>query len=235
MGWSPLVVLVITALLSMRTRQQMQVQHMQVQPTDQSVLEQTAVQNLSEASTGRYDATVWGADTPEAGKERESLSEEQLIRVHDELDKETFIAENDESFQEVEDSEPLGAACRVDDLAELSAAVCTSPFEQQMASLEEDARCVLDRVIGAYNQLSVCLESLSHWCGCYYPNGAVHTAFLRVHSAFFGRCRPRAPERQPEDAPRLLVLCLTLAPVALVPLLVSAAAARCRPMTAGSQ
>ncbi|KAM9773078.1 uncharacterized protein ACBT44_002870 isoform 2-T2 [Syngnathus typhle] len=232
MGWSPLVVLVITALLSMRTRQQMQVQHMQVQPTDQSVLEQTAVQNLSEASTGRYDATVY---TPEAGKERESLSEEQLIRVHDELDKETFIAENDESFQEVEDSEPLGAACRVDDLAELSAAVCTSPFEQQMASLEEDARCVLDRVIGAYNQLSVCLESLSHWCGCYYPNGAVHTAFLRVHSAFFGRCRPRAPERQPEDAPRLLVLCLTLAPVALVPLLVSAAAARCRPMTAGSQ
>ncbi|XP_037133266.1 receptor activity-modifying protein 1-like isoform X2 [Syngnathus acus] len=180
MGWSPLVVLVITALLSMRTLQQMQVQQMQVQPTDQSVLEQTAVQNLSEASTGRYDATV------------------------------------------------------CDDLAELSAAACTSPFEQQMASLEEDARCVLDRVIGAYNQLTVCLERLSHSRGCYYPNGAVHTAFLRVHSAFFGRCRPRAPERQPEDAPRLLVLCLTLAPVALVPLLVYAAA-RCRPMTAGSQ
>lgn len=72
----------------------------------------------------------------------------------------------------------------------------------------------------AYYQLKVCLEELSQWCGCHYPNAAAHSAFLRVHSAYFAPCPPRPQEGHLEDAPRRLVLGLTLAPVALVPLLV---------------
>ncbi|XP_051927765.1 receptor activity-modifying protein 2-like [Hippocampus zosterae] len=204
----PLGAVIVAVLLCARTLQQ-------TPPTDKSVPEKTTVQNLPEPSAGWHRAS---ANAPQVGKENGSLSEDELTRVLDEIEQENVITEDDESFQEVEDLEPLPLGCRADALGELSAALCASPFEQQMAPLKADARCVLDNVIGAYNQLSVCLEELSHWCRCYYPNAAAHSAFLRVHSAYFAHCPPQ--EGHLEDAPRRLVLGLTLAPVALVPLLV---------------
>ncbi|XP_077359608.1 uncharacterized protein LOC144005356 [Festucalex cinctus] len=218
MASASLVAFVITSLLSVRSLQQTQ-----VLPDNQSIPEQTSVRNLPEVSTGWYRAST---HAPQVGKENASLPQDELTRVQDQLEKENVITEDDENFQEVEDFAPLGVACRADALAKLSMSVCASPFEQQMAPLEADARCVLDDVIGAYNQLSGCLESLSHWCGCYYPNAAVHAAFLRVHAAFFRRCPPQSEERHLEDAPLKLVLGLTLAPVALVPLLVYAVGRR---------
>ncbi|XP_019730006.1 receptor activity-modifying protein 1-like isoform X2 [Hippocampus comes] len=206
-------VVIVAGLLCARTLQQ-------TPPTDESVPEQTTVQNFSEPSGG------WHRASTSVGKEKGSLSEDELTRVLDELEQEKVITEDDESFQEVEDLEPLRLGCRADALAELSVALCASPFEQQMATLEADARCVLDNIIGAYNELSVCLEELSHWCGCYYPNAVAHSAFLRVHSAYFAPCPPPPQEGHLEDAPRRLVLGLTLAPVALVPLLVYVVARR---------
>uniref|UniRef100_A0A3Q2ZKB5 Receptor activity-modifying protein 1-like n=1 Tax=Hippocampus comes TaxID=109280 RepID=A0A3Q2ZKB5_HIPCM len=164
-------------------------------------------------------ATVQNFSEPSGGWHRASTSESSTTNV-----KSSRVITK--SFQEVEDLEPLRLGCRADALAELSVALCASPFEQQMATLEADARCVLDNIIGAYNELSVCLEELSHWCGCYYPNAVAHSAFLRVHSAYFAPCPPPPQEGHLEDAPRRLVLGLTLAPVALVPLLVYVVARR---------
>ncbi|XP_077406458.1 receptor activity-modifying protein 1-like [Vanacampus margaritifer] len=213
-----LVVFAVTSLLSVRSLQQTQ-----VLPANESILEQTTVRNRPEASAGWYHAST---HAPQVGKENASQSEDELARVQDRLEKENVTTEDDEHFQDVEEFALVGVACRADVLAEWSASVCAPTFEQQMALLEADARCVLDNVIGAYDQLSECLKHLSRLCGCYYPNAAVHAAFLRLHSAFFRRCPPPSEERHLEDAPFNLVLGLTLAPVALVALLVYAAGMR---------
>ncbi|XP_061561469.1 receptor activity-modifying protein 1-like isoform X2 [Phycodurus eques] len=157
-----------------------------------------------------------------AGNQGGRLPEDEL----NEARRENVVTEDDENFQEAEDRELRHEFCRADVLAELSVAVCASAFEQKMATMEADARCVVDNVIRPYDRLSVCLEKLSRRSGCFYPNAAVQSAFLRVHSAFFGRCADPGRERRPEDAPGGAVAVLTLAPVALIPPLVYAVARR---------
>ncbi|XP_061613166.1 receptor activity-modifying protein 1-like isoform X2 [Phyllopteryx taeniolatus] len=195
----------VTGLLSVLTRQQ----------TEESFPDQTTVRRIPEA-TAEWHRT----DPP--GKQGGRLPEDELNQVQ----RENVVTEDDENFQEAEDRELRHEFCRADVLADLSVAVCASAFEQKMATMEADARCVVDDIIGPYNQLSVCLEQLSDRSGCFYPNAAVHSAFLRVHSAFFGRCADRGRERRPEDAPGGAVAVLTLAPVALIPPLVYAVARR---------
>ncbi|XP_061666895.1 receptor activity-modifying protein 1-like isoform X2 [Syngnathoides biaculeatus] len=153
-----------------------------------------------------------------AGKQSERLPENEPKREREE----NVVSEDDEKFQEAEYWDRRHVLCQAEALAVMSVAVCASAFEQEMATMEADARCVVDNIIRPYNELRVCLENLSHWYGCFYPNGAVHAAFLRVHSAFFSRCDERDRERHPEDAPAGAVAVLTLAPVALIPPLVYA-------------
>ncbi|XP_061561468.1 uncharacterized protein LOC133417621 isoform X1 [Phycodurus eques] len=195
----------VTGLLSVLTRQQ----------TEESFPDRAAVQRIPEASA------EWRRTGP-PGNQGGRLPEDEL----NEARRENVVTEDDENFQEAEDRELRHEFCRADVLAELSVAVCASAFEQKMATMEADARCVVDNVIRPYDRLSVCLEKLSRRSGCFYPNAAVQSAFLRVHSAFFGRCADPGRERRPEDAPGGAVAVLTLAPVALIPPLVYAVARR---------
>ncbi|XP_057674103.1 receptor activity-modifying protein 1-like [Corythoichthys intestinalis] len=157
--------------------------------------------------------------------ERQNTTADELLGLRHQLDEENFVTEDDESFQEAEDSVvgAGGGGCREAELAEFSVVLCAAEFERQVDLVPAEERCLLRNVIGAYDKLTVCLESLSHWCGCFYPNPSTQAAFLRVHSAFFARC-PRADggeeERHLRDAPREVAVGLTLAPVALVPFLV---------------
>ncbi|XP_072768164.1 uncharacterized protein [Nerophis lumbriciformis] len=144
--------------------------------------------------------------------------EDQLNQIHKDLENQTqnFVSEDKENFQDYEDHLPDG--CREDDLVEASHAVCASTFYQQMEHLRPDERCVLDQVIGAYNDMTVCLEALSRWAGCFYPNSKVQDLFLLVHSRFFQECSLQ--ERPLEDAPHGLAVALTLATVSIIPVLV---------------
>lgn len=64
----------------------------------------------------------------------------------------------------------------------------------------------------------MCLERLSHFVDCYYPNPDIEDFFLHVHSLYFHNCSKE--ELLLVDAPDGLVIALTLIPVSLIPVLV---------------
>ncbi|XP_061731926.1 mucin-2-like isoform X2 [Nerophis ophidion] len=153
--------------------------------------------------------------------------EDQLNQIHKDLENQTqnFVSEDKEKFQDYEDhlasssSSSSSGVCREEDLVAASQALCASTFYQQMEHLSPDQHCLLlDRVIMAYNDMTLCLEELSHWAGCFYPNSQVQDLFLQVHSSFFQQC-PRQ-ERPLEDAPHGLAVALTLGTVSILPVLV---------------
>lgn len=62
-----------------------------------------------------------------------------------------------------------------------------------------------------------CLEKLSKYCSCFYPNPDVQEFFLDIHSLYFHNCSRE--EVHLEGAPEGLVVALTLIPISLIPVL----------------
>lgn len=65
--------------------------------------------------------------------------------------------------------------------------------------------------------MTKCLEFVSKKLYCFYPNPDTQDFFLYVHSLYFHNCSKE--EVHLEDAPKGLVVTLTLIPISLLPLL----------------
>ncbi|XP_028286994.1 receptor activity-modifying protein 1 [Parambassis ranga] len=149
-----------------------------------------------------------------------SLYQEEKNQLKDNLQSNQttdVIAEDDESFQ---DQENLfsGNRCQRDLLVEFSHYYCGEDFHKEMQTINKDTWCVLENIIRPYNNLTVCLERLSHLTGCFFPNPQIQDFFLYIHSIYFKDCTEE--ELVLEDAPHGLVITLTLIPVSLIPILV---------------
>lgn len=73
-----------------------------------------------------------------------------------------------------------------------------------------------------YNDLTVCLETLTSLVHCYFPNPDIQDFFLHIHSIYFHNCTEEEEEEeeaQAEDVTSLVVV-LTIIPVSLIPVLV---------------
>ncbi|KAM7370388.1 hypothetical protein PAMP_009941 [Pampus punctatissimus] len=137
--------------------------------------------------------------------------------VEDELQNQTVITEDDESFQEQEEEFP-GRHCNEIALIEFSRSICKADFDKQMLTISPEDWCVLENIIRPYNNMTICLERLSSIVNCYYPNSNIQDFFREIHLYYFHNC---STEEQPfMDAPHGLVVVLTLIPVSLIPVLV---------------
>lgn len=66
--------------------------------------------------------------------------------------------------------------------------------------------------------MTICLEELSRVLGCFYPNPDIQDFFIYIHSLYFHECSSADPLET--DAPRSLVIVLTVIPVTIIPVLV---------------
>lgn len=66
--------------------------------------------------------------------------------------------------------------------------------------------------------MTICLEELSRLLGCFYPNPDIQDFFIYIHSLYFHECSSVDPLET--DAPRSLVIVLTVIPVIIIPALV---------------
>lgn len=129
----------------------------------------------------------------------------------------TVVLEDEEGFQAWEDELQLGQ-CQEELLNNLSHVYCGQDFYLEMSRVRPEQLCSLEDVIRPYNEMTVCLETISNAVGCFYPNPIVQDLFLQVHAHFFRSCS-RA-EQDFSEPPSALVLTLTLLPVSLIPGLV---------------
>ncbi|CAL8282170.1 unnamed protein product [Merluccius merluccius] len=127
-----------------------------------------------------------------------------------------LTAEDNESFQEQEQLYPH-RYCYQEELEKHSHSLCGLVFQQSMEAIGVEHWCSFDKVMGAYNNLTTCMEYLSSILNCYYPIASVQTFFLHVHNQYFLTC---SQEELLFDAPHAVVVVLTLVPVTIIPLLV---------------
>ncbi|KAK9530871.1 hypothetical protein VZT92_012346 [Zoarces viviparus] len=154
-----------------------------------------------------------GSPTPSLDKDERRLIEEELQNNQTS----SVITEDDESFQDQE-NKFQGEHCQEEALEEYGDIICVHNFHTQMRSISAEDWCVMENIIRPYNDMSLCLEVLSNFTGCYYPNPITQDFFRSVHSRYFHDCSKEALPF--EDAPHGLVVALTLVPVSLIPVLV---------------
>ncbi|KAM8836381.1 receptor activity-modifying protein 3 [Spinachia spinachia] len=149
-----------------------------------------------------------------------SRQEYELSLIEGELqDNQTsaFVTEDDEMFQQLENA-ILGRDCKEKVLEELIPSICGMPFHTEMTYINPTKWCEMEYIIMPYNYMSDCLETVSHWAGCYSPNPITQDYFLSIHSQYFHNCSKK--DLQFVDAPYRLVVALTLVPISLIPVLV---------------
>lgn len=146
-----------------------------------------------------------------------SLDKYKPRKIEDELQNQTVITEDDESFQD-EKKKVQAGLCLEEQLIEYSDFYCGKEFHQNMLTISTEDWCVLENIISPYNTLTACLETLSGLLGCYYPNNNIQDFFLEIHSHYFQNCS--IEEQHLVDAPHGLVVALTLISVSLIPVLV---------------
>ncbi|KAK1160299.1 receptor activity-modifying protein 2-like [Acipenser oxyrinchus oxyrinchus] len=95
---------------------------------------------------------------------------------------------------------------------------CWVPFHGEIA-IQRENWCNWTKVARYYSDMSECVEHLSEFTGCYFPNMIVENFFVQIHSQYFSNCTTEeAVYADPQDE---LVLVLTITPVCIIPILVS--------------
>ncbi|XP_041817962.1 receptor activity-modifying protein 3-like [Chelmon rostratus] len=169
-------------------------------------------QTFSESTTNN--------STMKTGNVTFSLHEDDKSHIEDELQNNqtsTVITEDDENFQDQDILLPAGH-CHQGLLVQHINIICGAAFETEMLSISTEKWCVLKDIIRPYNDMTLCLEKLSKFFSCYYPNTNIQDFFLHIHSHYFHNCSRKEPLLV--DAPHGLVIALTLVPVSLIPVLV---------------
>ncbi|XP_067101146.1 receptor activity-modifying protein 1-like [Osmerus mordax] len=127
------------------------------------------------------------------------------------------ITEEDESFQ-VEQEHHDFSQCNETLLEKVADEYCSWPFDEIMMTMDKETWCDWGKVIRPYNDLSVCLETMASYIGCRYPNNGIQELFFKTHTQYFHDCYTE--EEVTLEAPKGVVLVLTLAPISLMIVLV---------------
>ncbi|XP_077101471.1 receptor activity-modifying protein 1 isoform X1 [Siphateles boraxobius] len=132
------------------------------------------------------------------------------------LSKETYNVtyEDNEDFQ---NQDSRYSRCYEELLKNYTEALCCVNFNNNMSALGKENWCNMEMVIRSYNKLTECMEIVSSYLGCYYPNRVVEQLFVRIHQQYFSFC---SNEEELSDAPPGVVLVATLLPILLIPLIV---------------
>lgn len=65
--------------------------------------------------------------------------------------------------------------------------------------------------------MSKCLEEVSQYFNCFYPNPHIQNFYISVHSEYFHRCTNEEDEHVLDEK---ILIALVLVPVSLIPILV---------------
>ncbi|KAI4876444.1 hypothetical protein NFI96_034174 [Prochilodus magdalenae] len=91
-------------------------------------------------------------------------------------------------------------------------------FNISMTALGEENWCDWDKVIGHYNDLTLCLEMSSSISSCFFPGPVTQNLFVDIHKYYFSSCS--SDNKDYPNTPLSVVLTLTLLPVSIIPIAV---------------
>ncbi|XP_026206462.1 receptor activity-modifying protein 1-like [Anabas testudineus] len=149
--------------------------------------------------------------------DKSTITPDNVSQIEDGLkNNQSLITEDNEAFQDYENHLSL-QGCSRPLLIKSCQVYCVNDFQREMEKLSTEDWCVMEKIIIPYNIMTLCMEGMSQAVRCYYPNQDIENLFLDVHSSYFKNCTKE--ELQFEDAPKWLVITLTLIPVSLIPIL----------------
>ncbi|XP_056594675.1 receptor activity-modifying protein 1-like [Triplophysa dalaica] len=94
---------------------------------------------------------------------------------------------------------------------------CRVNFNANMTELGVDNWCNVEMIVRSYHELTKCLETMSMFAECFYPNRVVEGLFVAIHQQYFHSCND---EDELPDAPAEVVLAATLLPIIIIPFIV---------------
>lgn len=125
--------------------------------------------------------------------------------------------EEDENFQEEQNYYNF-QNCNETALKEVADQYCSDPFHETMTDMGNESWCDWKWVIRPYHDMTLCLETVTNYLGCSFPNHGIKDIYLKAHSLYFQDCFTE--EQLSLDAPAEVVVTLTLIPIGLMVILV---------------
>nr|XP_055048301.1 receptor activity-modifying protein 2 isoform X1 [Misgurnus anguillicaudatus] len=93
---------------------------------------------------------------------------------------------------------------------------CLYVFHKDMDSINSTDWCSLEKVKSAYNNFTLCTETIADCLLLPWPNQFVEGQFVAIHSNYFQTC----PTEALRDPPPSIVLALVMTPICLIPVMV---------------
>ncbi|XP_073689595.1 receptor activity-modifying protein 2 [Garra rufa] len=93
---------------------------------------------------------------------------------------------------------------------------CKYNFEVAMASMNSTDWCSLEKVKSAYNNFTMCTETVADCLLLPWPNQFVEHIFVNIHTVYFQEC----PTEALRDPPPSIILALVMTPICLIPVMV---------------
>ncbi|KAA0705165.1 hypothetical protein E1301_Tti024105 [Triplophysa tibetana] len=91
---------------------------------------------------------------------------------------------------------------------------CRVNFNASMTELGAENWCNMEMIVRSYHELTDCLETMSMFALCFYPNRVVEGLFLATHQQYFHSCND---EDELPDAPAEVVLAAPCCPSSSFP------------------
>ncbi|XP_020828443.1 receptor activity-modifying protein 2 [Phascolarctos cinereus] len=103
---------------------------------------------------------------------------------------------------------------------ELTARQCWFFYEEHMENISREDWCEWDMISRPYSNLQYCLEKLAEFFKLGFPNPWAEQIIFQSHQMYFANC---SLERRPLffDPPEEVLLALIIAPICLIPFLVT--------------
>ncbi|KTF80934.1 hypothetical protein cypCar_00017708 [Cyprinus carpio] len=105
---------------------------------------------------------------------------------------------------------------RTQECYELLLHLCEYNFNADMGSMNSTDWCSLENVKSAYNNFTVCTESIAECLLLPWPNQLVEHTFVKIHKTYFQEC----PTEALRDPPPSIILALVMTPICLIPVMV---------------
>ncbi|TRY93232.1 hypothetical protein DNTS_014369 [Danionella cerebrum] len=93
---------------------------------------------------------------------------------------------------------------------------CKYNFVVAMDAMNNTDWCSLERVKSAYNNFTVCTETVADCLLLPWPNRFVEQTFVDIHRTYFQDC----PSEALSDPPLSIILALVMTPICLIPVMV---------------
>ncbi|NP_001107904.1 receptor activity-modifying protein 2 precursor [Danio rerio] len=94
--------------------------------------------------------------------------------------------------------------------------LCNYNFVLAMDSMNSTDWCSLEKVKSAYNNFTMCTETVADCLLVPWPNRFVEQKFVDIHATYFHDC----PTEALRDPPPSIILALVMTPICLIPVMV---------------